>query len=128
MTTVDRLADLIGAQTRVRVGTVEGVLVGFRSGRGGTTLRILDDDGTEREAAGELVELEPVDEQALAAHRAEQARLEREKLAARAAVATDAAKAALLALNRESLAVVLASPEVAARLDRVPNVTSNPGR
>lgn len=84
---IGSFAELVGAQTRVRVGGVEGRMVGYHHGINGLTARILDDRDVEHTVSGDLEQLESLDEDKLEAFNDEQDRLTAEKLAARAKAA-----------------------------------------
>lgn len=60
----ERLADLIAGRCRVRVGGIEGVLDGFTS----KVMWLLVDGQRVEVPAGEVEELEPLNEAAVAAH------------------------------------------------------------
>jgi len=76
---VDRLADLIRAQTRVRVGSVEGVLDGFTVR---TAWLVVDGERVEV-PIGVVEELEPLDEAKAQAVRTQQADQDRQVVLAR---------------------------------------------
>lgn len=82
---VEHLARLIGAATRVRVGTVTGTLTGFRSGQ---TLTMADDDGRPYDMpwASDLLQLEAIDRMKLAQAQEAQQREHEVAMAAKRAV------------------------------------------
>ncbi len=97
---VDHLADLIHAETRVRVGTVTGRLVGFRSSR---TLDVVDDEGQPFAMpwGADLLEIEPIDKGKLEAARQ---RLADEHTIALEAKRTVAARPNYLELSQDEVA------------------------
>jgi len=110
-----RLADLIAGKARVRAGGVEGVLDGFTS-----RVLWLVVDGVRTEVPdtdSDFAELEPLDEQRVAAHwaavEAENRRVEIERAGRRV-------KADLLAIDAAAFDAVVRDPAVAARIAAAP--------